>query len=359
MAEISCENRPKDHCRILACSLDTHEWETTWADYIPESGGVPEPSASSRIGAVSDPGGGEALYARFASPRGSVLLRMESRGRFREVSDLGETVERYLSFEQLLTWNGQQIGLAANETGRDARLQRLTERDGEWQAEPVTELVGGDNRSVSALAGFHGALYAATVNPESGFELWKLQEDGREGPTWQVVVDNGAHRFVHNQQVFSMQVHDGALFLAAGTPADEQTPESKFFDYRGFEILRLEADGHWDLMVGIPRFSPRGIIVPFSGLGPGLDPRRHTDFGCWVSRAGRLVLGVMDEEGFRLWASERGEEWDLLPEPAFSDIYQVDRCRMYSAGDGLVLVLETTDLDGDEQTQIWTDSLAP
>ena len=110
-------------------------------------------------------------------------------------------------------------------------------------------------------------------------------------------------------------------------------------------------------MVGMPRFSPFGIIVPLSGRGSGFDPRRHTEFRCCATLGEKLVVGAMDEEGFRLWASHNGEQWEPLAEADFSTIYHVEKCQVIPVADELVLVLDTTDLDGAAETQIWAGKL--
>jgi hypothetical protein len=360
LAEIAHEDSPpRDRCRISTYCFETRQWNTVYADQaIVQSPGVPSPKVASQIRVLREPDADrDALFVRFASSLGSFLLRLNEHGRFQPMSAPLEMLEPCFFCHKVLDFDNRLVGLAPDEGGYLKKIVEFSPDRRTWLSNALPGLEADTNRSLSDIVAYAGALYAATINSERGFEIWKA-DGGQQELAWKVIIDRGAYRFVHNQQVFSMVAHEDAfLFLIAGTPLEERTPESKFFDYHGFEVIRLDAGSHWDLMVGVPRFSPFGLLVPFSGLGPSLDPRRRREFRCCVEHAGRLIMGVHDEDGFRLWRSATGEQWELVDESDFGEIYQVDSCQMWSSGGGLTLILDITDLSGGQETQIWSGNI--
>ena len=153
--------------------------------------------------------------------------------------------------------------------------------------------------------------------------------------------------------------HGDALYLITGTDPRARSPSSKFSDYQGFEIIRIGADGTWDLLVGVPRFSPGGLRIPLSGLGPGMHPTlRREPYGCW-SQGEHLFLCLHGVQGVQLWYSSAGEDWSSWSQPEFAAIHQLDRCRTMALDRSRVLVLDTTDAAGQTSTTIWAGAPAP
>ena len=82
-------------------------------------------------------------------------------------------------------------------------------------------------------------------------------------------------------------------------------------------MIRLSADGTYELLAGVPRFSPQGLLVPLSGRGPNIARDPRLEFVCGAEHAGHMVIGVSDDDGFRLWVSADGETWQSLTTEAF------------------------------------------
>lgn len=92
------------------------------------------------------------------------------------------------------------------------------------------------------LAVFNGWLYIGGYDPTNGYEVFKTQAQG--SPPYQLikVVPAGAGLTVRpSKSVVSMFVHYGRLYVGTATFA---------------EMIRINADDTWDLVMGTPRVDP-------------------------------------------------------------------------------------------------------
>lgn len=199
-----------------------------------------------------------------------------------------------------------------------------------------------------------GFLYATVDDDEYGFALWRtaLVSDSIQ---WQALIERGAERFIHNRQAFALVDHGPWLMIAAGTAPESRWPESGFFDYRGFELLRLMKDsGEWELLCGIPRVSPQGLRLPLTALGPSLGGGRHREWCLLHSQGGKLWVGTQDEEGFKLWHSLAGEDWQVLSDPSLALIHQVKGAEMLGCAEReALLVIDGSELGEQSITRLW------
>ena len=207
----------------------------------------------------------------------------------------------------------------------------------------------------SAIHYFNNSLYAFANNKNQGFQIWRSKDINWSN--WEIVVDRGAYRYVHNQQVLSVSQLKDSLYMAVGTPLKERLPYSKFIDYKGFEIIRLNKNDEWDLIAGVPRFTPAGLKAPISGLGPGLDPNRVREWQAMQVYDGTIYLAANDEEGFRLWKSLNGKEWYEIERGNLNQIYSVKYCKWANYGNKSGLLLITNNSGGEENIEVWLGSL--
>lgn len=211
-----------------------------------------------------------------------------------------------------------------------------------WHVDPA-------NLAVAALAVAHGALYAATTNPTRGFELWRTRGETTAPFHWEKILDRGAHRFAENPSVAAMLAFDGDLWIgtesrildrtdthatptgpgadnARAAPAAAMTQLREKLSARqggpalappGAELIRLRADGSWDLIVGAPRFTPEGLKVPLGALGPGFGDATQVAVTALAVHDGRLYAGTRQTRprpdrtpaGAALWSSADGFDW--------------------------------------------------
>lgn len=92
------------------------------------------------------------------------------------------------------------------------------------------------------LAAFNGWLYIGGFDPANGYAIFKTRAEGPPPYQLTLVVPPGAYLPVRpSKSVVSMQVHYGRLYVGTAT----QT-----------EIIRINPDDTWDLVVGTPRVVP-------------------------------------------------------------------------------------------------------
>jgi len=200
---------------------------------------------------------------------------------------------------------------------------------------------------VYEMAVFGDHLYAGTMGLQ-GFQIWKTDGEGPLPFRWKKIVDVGAGRGALNQIAIAMHEFNGALYVGSGI-------QNGGFDWRNnvgpaaAEIIRINADDTWDLIVG----NPRGDDKPLSGLTAGFNNHfsgylwRMDVHDNWLY-AGTLDWGVilrfsdlkkkprrrprlLDEAGvegfiknhagFDLWRTRDGENWVNVTHTGFGNAF--------------------------------------
>ena len=221
-----------------------------------------------------------ALYAASWSTRfgpGPMILRTTDGERFEEITEPGIGTGLSQGVRSLVPFNGKLFAASAGRGGsRDTSHDDMTvlstddPTSGVWQlaADPFF----GDRRNASVydMCAFAGSLYAGTLNPYDGFQLWKTKAEGRPPYRWTKVLDRGAYRGKLNETIISMAEFDGCLYI--GT-AILNCGHDRIFHVgpAAPELLRVYPDDTWELVVGEPRRTPHGVKAPISGMGPGFD----------------------------------------------------------------------------------------
>ncbi len=158
----------------------------------------------------------------------------------------------------------------------NAALQRLFEVDlsqpGRLRARAMdlAELGVGGARIITAIARLGEGLVVAVSDPRRGFDLM-LHTPGEAVPDFTSLLTRGAQRFAPNGAISAiasapMAEGDGLLIGTAALATIEGSPGNW-----GPELLRLDADGGWELIFGMPRLTPDGLKRPRTGKRPGLD----------------------------------------------------------------------------------------
>jgi ubiquinone/menaquinone biosynthesis C-methylase UbiE len=139
---------------------------------------------------------------------------------------------------------------------------------GEWQLASEPHFGDPNNLSVFQLSEFNGFLYAGTLNIKEGYQVWKTDAEGEPPFKWQKVISHGAYRGKLNQIAMTLTAFQDCLYVGSGI-------QNGGFDFDNNigpgapELIRIHPDDSWDLVVGEPRITPKGLRVPLSGLGPG------------------------------------------------------------------------------------------
>ncbi|MBI4589321.1 MAG: hypothetical protein HY725_10820 [Candidatus Rokubacteria bacterium] len=205
---------------------------------------------------------------------------------------------------------------------------------------------------------FNGFLYVGTATlgngPDAGFSVFKTEARPGITPyyTFIPVVTHGAFGkgfLAPNSAVLSMKVFRGRLYVGGLT-----------------DLIRINADDTWDLVVGDPRQTPDGDKFPISGLPAGFgNPftghlwrmQRHGPWffvGTWdfsvffrdVPIIGRIAAL---EAGFDLWTTRDGVFWFQITRNGFGNIFNHGVRSLESTPFGL-FVGTANDWNG---TQVW------
>jgi hypothetical protein len=196
-----------------------------------------------------------------------------------------------------------------------------------------------------AVLGDH--LYAGTGGA-NGFELWRTTAEGDPPYHWQRMITSGAGRGALNQGAVAMQGFNGSLYIGTGI-------QNGGYDWRNkigpaaAEIIRLNADSSWDIIVG----NARDRKQPLSEMRAGFN----NFFAGYIWRFGVhdgwLYAGTMDwstilkftnlkekplrisrllaeagvddfvayNGGFDLWRTFDGENWLSVTHRGFGNPY--------------------------------------
>lgn len=276
-----------------------------------------------------------AIYAASMSRRGSAIMRSEDGQTFAQVGEAGLGNADIYSFRGL-TSLGKWLFASSAGTVSDEWLDRNLAPEavvyvsddpasGKWMKASTIGFGDPENAGVYFLCAAHGYIYAGTANPERGFQLWRTAAQGEPPFEWEPILIDGAGAYNHNYAVTAMVEFKGALYVGSGiTGLGYDTVHD--IGPASAELLRVHADGSWDLIAGRMRFTRDGLKVPLSLRGPGLGDFFNSVVWNLGTHDGAIYLGTHQWEAFRslelnaeqvvggyqLWGSEDGEDWHLL-----------------------------------------------
>jgi hypothetical protein len=157
------------------------------------------------------------------------------------------------SYRSPVSYNGMLFTVCGTIEGYGSLIASANPSQGDnawFLAEPA-------NMYFYELAVFNGWLYLGAVTTGQGYAVYKTQAQGSPPYTLTMVVPPGAGLTdFPSDSVVSMFVHYGRLYVGTSTFA---------------EMIRINADDTWDLVMGTPRVDPvtNEWKYPTSNLGPG------------------------------------------------------------------------------------------
>ena len=177
--------------------------------------------------------------------------------------------------------------------------------------EPVSELAFGDtdNQTCFEMVVFNNHLYVGTLNPTTGFQIWKTRGGGKPYQ-WKRVITNGAHRGNLNELALSMCVFNGALYVGTAIQ-NGGCDRINNVGPAAPELIRIYPDDSWELIVGTERKTPEGRKFPLSGKGPGFDNPFNGYFWRMTVHDGWLYLGTYKWTVFLPYMSQDQWGWDF------------------------------------------------
>jgi SAM-dependent methyltransferase len=244
------------------------------------------------------------------------LLRTESGVEFERVGSIGSGDRSFNTFRTLYAFRGW---LLTSPTGRTAGYGQATDCMAEaviyatddpvrkpWRA--ASEVGFGDpgNTTVFEMVQFNDHLYVGTVNPVSGYQIWKTDAEGEPPFRWTKVLDQGAYRGNLNEMGASMVVFNGCLYVGSGIQNGGYDKVHKIGP-AGAELIRIHSDDSWELVVGSPRSTPVGERYPIADIGPGFGSLFNAHLWRGVVHEGWLYFATYNWVIFLQYLS--GRNW--------------------------------------------------
>jgi hypothetical protein len=221
----------------------------------------------------------------------------------------------------------------------------------DWQLANDPGFGDPGNDGIFSLAVAGDTLYAGTLNL-AGLQVWATDGEGPLPYRWRKVIDKGAGRGALNQAVACMHGFGGALYVGTGIQGGGYDRVNDIGPAAA-EILRVNPDDTWDLIVGDR--DDRGLEgrEPLSGLRAGFGQvfngymwamgvhdgwlycgtydwtvmLRWSKFGEAPDKVRRLIgmLGperiIAAEGGADLWRTADGENWLPVCRQGFGNPY--------------------------------------
>ncbi|MBP6700189.1 MAG: methyltransferase domain-containing protein [Halioglobus sp.] len=224
-----------------------------------------------------------------------------------------------------------------------------------------------NNQTAFQLAVFNDHLYAGTLNVNEGFEVWKTRGEGSPPYKWTRVLTQGAYRGKLNQVAMTFREFNGHLYVGTAIQGGGIDADNKVGPAAA-EILRIAPDDSWDLIVGEPRYTPDGLKIPLSDLGPGFNNMfagyhwamevhegwlylgnavwtlftKYLKDGEHLPESVRGTLKYLDREtlvnrqgGCQLWRTRDGHRWKPVTLNGFGNYYNMGIRTMKSTPYGL------------------------
>lgn len=378
---------PEDAARILCWDPVADSWDTAYesplvpADELASAaGGVGGPQARGGAGQAAEiadmvpldrgypgmrvfQGPGESapgLCVGTLSNWGARILRSVDGGRFEAVSEPGFGDPTLLSFRSFASFEWKLFVAPAGTVTRDTLDRNFCRQamiyvsdspsDGEWKPAMAPGFGDPGNRAIHSMGVLHGHLYAATGNPERGFQIWKTDAQGPPPFEWRPVILDGAGRYNVNELVLTMATFKGALYVGTGLPGFGYDREHHCGP-GATELIRIFPDDGWELVMGSPRFSPQGLQVPVSAMGPGFEDPFNSVAWSMTEHDGCFYVGTNNwhafhiafsgervmQGGFNLWATEDGEAWEPVITDGLGNPFSCGAPALLSTPHGLFL----------------------
>jgi hypothetical protein len=354
--DFDCASDPRDlplQAEIWRYSPETETWERVYQS--PNDVEIPEHPGrytARDIGyrdmiVFEEPDGTEALYVCGATinalwppmppPR---ILRSTDGVTFEPIPQdpgtiLGDLGQDQASFRDMEILNGRLYVINGKIQGHGAVLEAENPAGGNDSFRWVTP----QDMRVFEMAPFSGFLYVGLADRFNGYAVMKTDAIGTPPYDFTpVVTDGGFLQPGPSPSVVSMHVFKDRLYAGTDEPV---------------ELIRINPDDTWDLVVGEPRETPDGWKYPLSGMGAGFDWPANKHLWRMQEHEGVLYLGTNDNSlrlgkampwldrwlrsqyGFDLYRTSDGHYISPITVRGFGDKFQVGVRTFASTPSGL------------------------
>jgi hypothetical protein len=238
-------------------------------------------------------------------------------------------------FRDLATFKGRLYILNGQTRGEGSILESADPARGNDSFRWITP----QDMKVFEFAAFNGYLYIGVVGQFSGFKILKTDAEGDLPYTFTTVISDGGYvKPIPSNSVVSMFVYDDALYVGTNQPSTD--------------LLRINPDDTWDVIVGDPRETPDGWKYPLSGISSGFNWPLNVHMWRMQDHDGVLYVGTLDQStrfryipviadnmrwqfGFDLWSTADGYHFRPITVNGFGDMYQMGLRSLQSTPYGL------------------------
>ncbi len=274
-----------------------------------------------------------AVFAAMKDPPAPRLLRTLDGSNWQAVpqtagtflGDLGKglpgSAVKPVVFDALVGYRGRLFAAAGDFFGNNAILASTDPASGDdaWKlASPLPEAF-----PVSALAVYNDFLYCAVAGRQGQpYRIFKADAASAAPLDFSLVLTGGSTEpgAATSLRAMSLVEFRGRLYVGTGTPP---------------ELVRIDADDTWELLIGQPRMTEDGLKRPLSGVSLGLGSAFSAQFRALAAHEGKLYLGTSDwssvldvypplgdlvqyEYGFDLFRSDDGFSWAHVTRNGFA-----------------------------------------
>lgn len=263
-----------------------------------------------------------ALWPQMPPPR---ILRSTDGVTFKPIPQdrgtiLGDLGQDNASFRAMAEYKGRLYVVNGQIRGQGSLLESANPKGGNDNFRWVT----GQGVPVYEMGVFNGWLYLGIADG-TGYSVVKTDATGEPPYRLIPVIEHAAYGRPHSSSVVSMEVFGGSLYVGTDEPT---------------ELVRINADDSWDLIVGKVRQTPSGPKYPLSGMDSGFDWPLNVHLWRMVEHQGVLYVGTNDQStrwgaipgldtqlrsryGFDLYASVDGVHFVPITVNGFGDKYQM------------------------------------
>lgn len=238
----------------------------------------------------------------------------------------GQVTRGPMGFRSLVVNNGRLYVSASAVLTGDGVIMEIKEP---WGPNPTFIQVSPAEMQVFEIESFNGTLYAGTGAYEGGYGVWKMNATGTPPYQFTPIITSGAGRGSEISSVVSMHAYQDQLYVGASGWYSTDIPAS--------ELVRVNSDDSWDLVVGNARNTASGFKFPVSGLPDGFGNIFSAHFWRMEDHQDALYLGTNDwswflhyyfpildfffgyQYGYDVYGSCDGNSWFVGTQNAFGD----------------------------------------
>ena len=359
--DVECAPEPEDlelQAEIWRWTPETDTWERVYQSpndiEIPDHPGkyVARDIGYRYMAVFTEADGTEALYVTGVSARGYIkgippprILRSTDGVTFEPVPQDPGTFLGDLDTLDGLDMNGFRTlkaykGRLYTTVGRIYGNGILLEAENPAGGNDNFRRVSPPGMTIFEVAPYNGFLYVGTTDVQSGYSVLKTDASGEPPYSFIPVVTNGGYRTPRpSGSVLSMFVFKDRLYVGTDRPA---------------ELIRINPDDTWDLIIGTPRDTPDGRKEPLSGMGDGFDYWLNWHIWRMGEYNGWFYVGTYDAStflhtipwlepilrphmGFDLYASQDGVHFTMITRTGFDDMFNDGLRTLESTPYGLFL----------------------